>query len=72
MLTSAHSEVLNELPYLDAVVHEILRLENPAPVLSREASADTILPLGQPIMGRDGTMLDSVHIKAGQLINLRE
>ncbi|KAF8838202.1 cytochrome P450 [Paxillus ammoniavirescens] len=37
------------LPYLDAVVHEILRLHPPIPETTRMAIEDDVLPLGNPV-----------------------
>jgi cytochrome P450 len=36
------------LPYLDAVIEEVLRIGQPTPVVAREAMVDTIL-LGHPV-----------------------
>ena len=39
---------LNSLPFLDAVVQEILRLHTPVESASRMAMKDDILPLSKP------------------------
>ncbi|KAJ7438809.1 cytochrome P450, partial [Mycena galericulata] len=50
------------LPYLDAVVREILRLHPPAaPGMFREAVADAVLPLFTPITGTDGNVMSSIN-----------
>src|SRR5438309_414607 len=40
---------LNELPYLEAVVRETLRLYAPVPSTIRVAVKDDVLPLGTPV-----------------------
>ncbi|GMK54276.1 hypothetical protein CspeluHIS016_0108620 [Cutaneotrichosporon spelunceum] len=51
-------ETLNALPLLDAVVRETLRLEPPATCTVRTNVQDTVIPLSQPVRGRDGTMIE--------------
>ncbi|KAJ7479373.1 cytochrome P450 [Mycena galericulata] len=46
------------LPYLDAVVREILRL----------AVADAVLPLSTPITGTDGAVMTSINVPRGTTI----
>ncbi|KAF9265908.1 cytochrome P450 [Marasmius fiardii PR-910] len=54
---------LNSLPYLDAVVRETLRLHAPVPTTTRMAVRDTVLPLNEPVDGKD-----YVEIRKGQTI----
>ncbi|KZT71825.1 cytochrome P450 [Daedalea quercina L-15889] len=56
---------LNQLPYLDAVLRETLRLYPPATLLSREALEDTVVPLSQPIHCVDGRLIHELHIAKG-------
>jgi len=59
-------EELGSLPYLDAFIHEVLRLYPPvAPVMFRETLQDTVLPLGAPIIGLDGSEIRSIPIPKG-------
>ncbi len=59
------------LPYLDSVVHETLRLESPVPMFGRQATEDAVLPLSKPIIGRDGSVIESLAIKKGECIDIR-
>ncbi len=65
-------QVLDKLPYLHAVAREGLRFETPVPVMGRVATADISIPLSIPVRGRDGKMIDVVHLKKGDQINARE
>uniref|UniRef100_A0A0W0FHZ6 Putative cytochrome P450 n=1 Tax=Moniliophthora roreri TaxID=221103 RepID=A0A0W0FHZ6_MONRR len=56
---------LNNLPFLDAIVKETLRLFPPLITVDRIAVKDTVLPLLKPIQLEDGTMAESLPIKKG-------
>ncbi|THH10066.1 hypothetical protein EW146_g8484 [Bondarzewia mesenterica] len=56
------------LPYLDAVVHEILRLHPPVPETNRMAMTDDVLPLTTPIVTKDGKTTDRVAVAKGTTI----
>lgn len=58
-------EDLAALPYLDAVIREVLRLWSPAPMTVRVAKEKVVIPLGTPIEGRNGQMLESVTLNKG-------
>ncbi len=58
------------LPYLDKVVHEALRLESPVPNIGRVATQDAVIPLSAPIVGRDGTLIESIAIRKGQVVEI--
>ncbi|KAJ7444495.1 cytochrome P450 [Mycena latifolia] len=56
------------LPYLDAFIREILRLFPPVtPGVFRYACQSTVLPLGTPIVGVDGTPLKTITVPAGTI-----
>lgn len=55
-------EELDAIPYLDRFVKELLRLEPPLPQVVRQASEDTVIPLGQPVTGRDGKVMTEVYV----------
>ncbi|KAI0648480.1 cytochrome P450 [Trametes meyenii] len=62
-----YDEVM-ELPYLDAICRETLRLYPPVRVLVRIVQKDGILPLSSPIIARDGSLIESVPVGPGQRI----
>ncbi|EIW75917.1 cytochrome P450, partial [Coniophora puteana RWD-64-598 SS2] len=59
---------LTSLPYLDAVVHEILRLYPAVPELTRIANEDDIVPLSTPIVNAGGRTIDHLTIAKGTLV----
>ncbi|GAA6000333.1 hypothetical protein JCM10207_007966 [Rhodosporidiobolus poonsookiae] len=66
------ADELNALPYLDAVVREILRLEPVNIAIPRIALHDDLLPLSTPIPSatEPGKFLSHVPVKKGQLIEI--
>ncbi|KAH9853307.1 cytochrome P450 [Lenzites betulinus] len=58
------------LHYLDAVVHEILRLHPPLAFTSRVAAKDDVIPLSQPLRLPNGELTDHVAVAAGQHITV--
>lgn len=67
-----YRDEISALPYLGAVVHEALRLLSPVQGTIREAAGDVVIPLGTPVRGRDGTMIDHVKVSKGTGLFLRE
>ncbi|KAI0697071.1 cytochrome P450 [Cerioporus squamosus] len=59
-----------DLPYLDAVTRETLRLYGPVGKLSRVSTQDTVLPLHEPIRGLDGTLITELHVPKGTVAML--
>ncbi|CAE6522762.1 unnamed protein product [Rhizoctonia solani] len=59
-----HHDGLLELPYLDAIVKEVLRLYPPVPIISRVCTEDTVLPLDFPVDTPSGKVT-SIPIKKG-------
>ncbi|KAG8709057.1 cytochrome P450-dit2, partial [Ceratobasidium sp. 423] len=64
-----HHDALLELPYLDGIVREVLRLYPPIPNIPRVCVEDTVLPLEYPIDTPSGK-ITSVPIKKGTWIFL--
>ncbi|KAJ7855475.1 cytochrome P450 [Mycena olivaceomarginata] len=59
-------DALVALPYLDAVLREILRLYPPvSPGMFREARAETVVPLSNPIIGVDGKVYHTLTVPKG-------
>ncbi|KAM5540033.1 hypothetical protein V8D89_006173 [Ganoderma adspersum] len=61
------------LPYLDGICRETLRLYAPISINSRQAKADTVLPLSEPVRCTDGSVITEVPVPKGTavLLNLR-
>ena len=52
---------LNALPFLDAVVREVLRIHPPVPFVYRIAIEDDIIPLDYCVNTRTGEKLTSIR-----------
>ena len=52
---------LNGLPYLDAVVREVLRLHSPVPSTLRVATKDDVIPLSEKIKKSNGEWVDHIE-----------
>ncbi|CCM04145.1 uncharacterized protein FIBRA_06307 [Fibroporia radiculosa] len=59
---------LNELPYLDAFVREVMRVHSPVPVALRQADKADMIPLAHPVVDERGQVHDVVRIQEGQTI----
>ncbi|KAF8173882.1 cytochrome P450 [Mycena galopus ATCC 62051] len=55
-------QLASSLPYLDSVVLETLRLHPPLAETTRQAIADDIVPIGEPITTASGEVVDSIPI----------
>ncbi|KAI0079854.1 cytochrome P450 [Panus rudis PR-1116 ss-1] len=62
-----HDVVVN-LPYMDAICRETLRLHTPVVHLFRETREDTILPLYKPIQCTDGTTMSEIPVPKGTTV----
>ena len=52
---------LSELPFLDSVVRETLRLHAPVPMSKRVAARDDVIPLQTPYTDIRGKIHDSIR-----------
>ncbi|KAG1729371.1 cytochrome P450 [Suillus lakei] len=65
-----YDQLKANLPYLDGVVHEILRLHPPVPEFTRLAAADDVIPLSEPVRTESGEMTDRISVAKGTLITI--
>jgi len=66
-------DVIDQLPYLEAVVQEVLRMHPAVHSTIRVASADDHVPISAPVQLRDGRVLqpgDTIHIRKGTMVHL--
>lgn len=59
---------LNELPYLEAVVRETMRVHAPVPATERVAIKDDVILLNTPYVDIHGQVQDSVRVRKGDHI----
>ncbi|KAG1842159.1 cytochrome P450 [Suillus subalutaceus] len=64
----SYDDSQTKLPYLDAVVREILRLHPALAYMERVSVKEDILPLRHPLVTPDGKQLRSIKISAGQIV----
>ncbi|KAF7331088.1 Cytochrome P450 [Mycena venus] len=58
----------SDIPYLDAIVQEVLRLHPALHKTPRLASQDDVIPLGTPIVTPSGETISSVTVAKGTMI----
>ncbi|KAK7458143.1 hypothetical protein VKT23_010051 [Stygiomarasmius scandens] len=63
-------DALVELPFLDAICRETLRLYPPFPQLDRVTTQDTVIPLSHPIIGLDGDKIAELALPKGTTVLL--
>ena len=61
-------EELNNLPYLDAVVREALRVHSPVSLVVRVAKEDDVIPLEIPFVDVDGKTQTDIKITKGDFL----
>jgi len=59
---------MSGLPYLDAVVHETLRLHPPGEAMIRVADEDEIIPLSSPLTLASGRTVESISVPKGTIL----
>ncbi|KAI9456893.1 cytochrome P450 [Boletus coccyginus] len=65
-----YDQLSNGLPYLDAVIHEILRIHPPIVEVTRVAIEHDVIPLSEPVRTKSGEMVDSLTIAKGTLVTV--
>ncbi|KAH0826753.1 cytochrome P450 [Lanmaoa asiatica] len=61
-------QLTNGLPYLNAVVHEILRIHPPLVEFTRVAIKDDVIPLSEPVRTQSGELVNNLTIAKGTLV----
>jgi cytochrome P450 len=59
---------IHDLPYLDALCRETLRLYPPVSLLEREAITECTVPLRYPIKGKNGEEIREIQVKKGTIV----
>ena len=62
---------INNLAYLEAFTREVLRLYSAAASQIRTAAKTITLPLSEPVLGRDGRVMDTITIDKGSMVYMR-
>ncbi|KAI5998243.1 cytochrome P450 [Pisolithus albus] len=65
-----YNHLQSSLPYLDAVVHEVLRVHPPVVDLIRVAVENDIIPVSESVITKSGEVVDSVSVARGTLIGI--
>ncbi|KAG2144208.1 cytochrome P450 [Suillus clintonianus] len=65
-----YDQLKANLPFLDGVVHEVLRLHPPVREFVRLAAADDVIPLSEPVRTASGEMTDNIYAAKGTLITV--
>ncbi|KAL4261921.1 Cytochrome P450 superfamily protein [Pleurotus pulmonarius] len=63
-------QLMTAIPYLDAVVHETLRMHPPIVMTTRKAAKDDVIPLSAPIVTSNGQMVSSISIAKGTTVSV--
>ncbi|KAF5363712.1 hypothetical protein D9756_001123 [Leucocoprinus leucothites] len=62
-------QITSGLPYLDAVVHEVLRLHPPVSETTRVAAEDDVMPFSAPFTAADGSITDKLFVAKGTIVS---
>ncbi|KAI6131615.1 cytochrome P450 [Pisolithus croceorrhizus] len=60
----------HSLPYLDAVLHETLRVHPAVTEFDRVAAEDDIIPLSEPVVTQSGEVVNSISVARGTQIGI--
>ncbi|KAI0739194.1 cytochrome P450 [Daedaleopsis nitida] len=67
-LSNLDYDAYTNLPYLEAVVKETIRVYPSFYVIPRVADEDTVLPLGTPVIGADGRSINELIVPSGTMV----
>ncbi|KAJ7599880.1 cytochrome P450 [Mycena floridula] len=65
---SPSMDVLNALPYLDAVIKETMRFHSPVVTLIRSVAQDDVLPLSDGVLDRYGKPITELLVRKGNVL----
>ncbi|KAG6375251.1 cytochrome P450 [Boletus reticuloceps] len=65
-----YDQLSNGLPYLDAVVHETLRMHAPVRETTRMADEDDVIPLSEPVRTKSGQLVENLSIAKGTVLSI--
>ncbi|KAF8164342.1 cytochrome P450 [Mycena galopus ATCC 62051] len=63
-------DALCNLPFLEAVCRETLRLHAPVIATARQARADVVLPLSEPMIGVNGSPITEIFVPSGTFVHI--
>ncbi|KAG2137925.1 cytochrome P450 [Suillus clintonianus] len=66
--TPTYDDLAGKLPYLDAIVNEVLRFHAPVKEIPASAIQEDVIPLSKPLRTADGNYTDSVCIPKGTVV----
>ncbi|KAG6876110.1 hypothetical protein C0992_000947, partial [Termitomyces sp. T32_za158] len=62
-------QLVSDLPYLDSIAHEVLRLHPPVTDTNAVAAEDDIIPLSDPIVTATGEVVSSIVVRKGTIVS---
>ncbi|CAK5262378.1 unnamed protein product [Mycena citricolor] len=64
------SQAYSQMPLLNAVIKETLRMFPVVPFTDRMAFEDDVIPVSRPIVGRDGQQMTEFRVRKGQVLSV--
>jgi len=65
-----YDQLQGQMPLLEAVLRETLRMHPPVPDHSRRVVEDDVIPLYEPLTTKDGKIVDHIKVAAGQNLTI--